>query len=183
VIKPSEIKSVEDIGFMDNSPVKMVRTIGGLFVATGKLAGRKEEEALAAGSHPGIVKHNIEKMYGAKYQPTLAKSEGAIEEPVTEHTSQLDSSLSNKGYSLHSVQSNNQIDFVVSNRGIEVLKHTALIKAETFEFQQPEPKSYARSEELLKNNVTKSIILAAIDKANELGKTSISCKNVIYKVK
>jgi hypothetical protein len=183
VIKPGEIKSVEDIGFLDSNPVKMVRTLGGLWVATGKLAGKKNEEALAAGSHPAIVKHNIEKMYGNKFQPTLAKSESMNEDKVTEHTDQLEATLSNKGYSLHSIQSNDQVSFIVSNRGIEVLKHTALIKSESLVFQQPEPKSYAKSEELLKSNITKSIILAAVDKANEMGKTSISCKDIAYKVK
>jgi len=183
MIKPNEIRKIYEIGTLDGNPVKGVLTIGGLYVATGRTSGKNSDEALAAGSHGAIVTHNLEKMYGNRFQLALTKSENAPTEQVSEHTDQLDSNLTKKGYSLHSIQTNGQLDFVVSASGIEVLKHTALIKSESFEFQSPEPKNYAKSEELLKNNVTKSIILAAVDKANEMGKTSISCKNIIYKVK
>jgi len=183
VIRPSEIKSVEDIGTLENNPVKMIRTIGGLWVATGKPRGKREDEALAAGSHPAIVKHNVEKMYGASYQPLMAKSEGAIEPKVVDHSSQLAKSLIDKGYTLFSVQADAAVDFVLSKSGIEVLKHEALVKGESLEFQELKPKAIEHAHEAIKNDATRSIVMAAIDKASELGKDQIVCKNVTYKVK
>jgi hypothetical protein len=184
VIRPSEIKSVEEIGTLENSPVKMIRTIGGLWVATGRPKGRREEEALAAGSHPAIVKHNVEKMFGASYQPMMAKSESSSLDPkVTEHTSQLSKALIDKGYTLFSVQAEGAIDFVLSKSGIEVLKHEAMIKGEGLEFQSMKPKAMEHAQEAIQNDATRSVIMAAIDKASELGKDQIVCKNVVYKVK
>ena len=183
MIRPSEIKSIEEIGTLENSPVKLIRTIGGLWVATGRRRGKKQEEALAAGSHPAIVKYNMEKMFGATYQPLMAKSEGAIEPKVSEHTSQLSKRLIDKGYTLFSVQADSQIDFILSKSGIEVLKHEALIKGESLDFQAMKPKALEHAQEAIKNDATRSVIMAAIDKASELGKDQITCKNIAYKVK
>jgi hypothetical protein len=183
VIKTSEIRSIEDIGVLENSPVKLLRTIGGLWVATGRPRGKKDDEALAAGSHPAIVKHNIEKMYGNRFQPAMAKSEAATEPKVGEHTSKLSRVLIDRGYTLHSIHFSDSIDFVVSKRGIEVLKHGALVKAEALEFQGATPKNAEGALEAISENVTRSIIFAAVDEANEIGKTQIVYKDIKYKVK
>jgi len=182
MIRPSEIKSVEEIGTLENAPVKMIRTSGGLWVATGKPKGRREEEALAAGSHPAIVKHNLEKMYGQSYQAHFQKSEGAIEPKVVDYSSKLEKTLLDKGYSLFSVQTDTAIDFVLSKSGVEVLKHEALVKAESLEFQALKSKALHYAQEAVQNGSTQSIIMAAIAQAGDLGKDQIVCKNVTYKV-
>jgi len=183
MIRPSEIKSVEEIGTLENSPVKMIRTIGGLYVATGRPKGRREDEAIAAGSHPAIVKHNVEKMYGQNYQAHMHKSEGAVEPQVVDHTAKLEKALVDKGYTLFSVQADAAIDFVLSKSGVEVLKHEAMVKAESIEFQALKPKAMQYANEAIQNGSTQSIIMAAIDKASDLNKDSIVCKNVTYKVR
>jgi hypothetical protein len=81
---------------------------------------RTEEEAIAAGSHPAIVKHSLEKSYGEKYQPKMQKSEGEIEYKVQEHTQDLKVELFNKGYSLHSLEKNEEIYFILSKYNKEV---------------------------------------------------------------
>jgi hypothetical protein len=179
MIRPSEIKSVEEIGTLENSPVKMIRTIGGLWVATGRPRGRKDDEAIAAGSHPAIVKHNIEKTFGQNYQPHMHKSEGAVEPKVLDHTSKLEKSLIDKGYTLHSVQADTAVDFILSKSGVEVLKHEALVKSDSVEFNGTRPNSQPHIIEALKNGVTQSFILAAYD----LGKESIVYKGTTYKVR
>lgn len=59
-ITPNEISEIEEIGTMNGLPVKLLTTKGGFRIAVGRNQGKQVDEALAAGSHPAIVKYNLE---------------------------------------------------------------------------------------------------------------------------
>jgi hypothetical protein len=120
-ITPNEVDSIEDAGMLDGKPVKMIRTKGGFWIAVGKPRGKFKEEAIAAGSHPAIVKFNVEKQY-PDFQPAMMKSEhfsdGAI---VEKHSHFLSEDLRKTGHDIYSVQTGNEIDFQITKHGIKVL--------------------------------------------------------------
>lgn len=119
-ITASEIESIEDAGLMNGQPVKLLRTKGGFYIAVGTLQGKAKEEALAAGSHPAIVKYNLEKQYPA-FQPSLMKSEVSLSPAVvTKHSHYLSEDLKKSGYDIYSVQSGTNIEFQVTKHDIKM---------------------------------------------------------------
>lgn len=119
-ISPQEIDAVEEAGMLDESPVKLVRTKGGFWIAIGKPKGKMREEAIAAGSHPAIVKWNIEKQYPG-FQPSLMKSEHFSDNTVVEkHSHFLSDSLRKSGHDLYSVQVDNNIDFHITRHQVRI---------------------------------------------------------------
>lgn len=119
-ITPNEIDSIEEAGLMHGMPVKLLRTKGGFWIAVGTLNGKKKEEALAAGSHPAIVKYNLEKQYPA-YQPALMKSEISLNPAVvTKHSHYLSDDLQKSGHDVYSVQSGTSIEFQVTKHDIKI---------------------------------------------------------------
>lgn len=122
-ITPNEIASVEEAGSLDSSPVKMIRTKGGFWIAVGKPRGRHKEEALAAGSHPAIVKYNMEKQY-PDFQPSLMKSESYNDSAVVDkHSHFLSDDLRKSGHDLYSIQEGTSVSFKLTHQNIE--KHSA----------------------------------------------------------
>jgi hypothetical protein len=116
-IDPSEVKTIKNIGSLHNEDVKMVATKGGLFLALGKKSKyKKDYEALAAGSHPALVMHQLEKEFKHDFHQTLAKSEADQLPEVKE----LDCSV--KGLSMFSLKKNTDIDVVIAKFGVEVCK-------------------------------------------------------------
>ena len=119
-LTPNEIDIVEEAGVLDEYPVKLIRTKGGFWIAVGKPKGKLREEALAAGSHPAIVKYNLEKQY-PKFQPSLMKSEylsdGSI---VDKHSHFLTQELRKSGHDVYSVQNGNEIDFHITKHNVKV---------------------------------------------------------------
>lgn len=119
-ISPNEIDTIEEAGMLDNSPVKMIKTKGGFWLAVGKPRGKMRDEALACGSHPAIVKFNVEKQFPA-FQPALMKSavfnDSAI---VDKHSHFLSEELRKSGHDIYSVQDGSSIDFHVTKNNLKV---------------------------------------------------------------
>ena len=118
-IKPQEIHSIEDAGMLDNAPVKMIRTKGGFYIAVGKARGKAQEEALAAGSHPAIVKYNMEKQY-PQFQPVMMKSEANIAPVVDKHSHFLSDELRKSGHDIYSIQNGPTVDFQITKQNFKV---------------------------------------------------------------
>lgn len=117
-IGPDEIDKVEEAGILNKSPVKLLRTKGGFWIAVGKPNGSRDE-ALAGGSHPAIVKYNLEKLY-PQFQPNLMKSEGMIEPVVEQHSHFLSEDLRKSGHDIYSVQSGMKVEFHVNKLGVKI---------------------------------------------------------------
>lgn len=129
-ITPNEIDTIEDAGVLDNAPVKLIRTKGGFWIAIGKPKGKAREEALAAGSHPAIVKYNIEKQF-PEFQPAMMKSEAFSESIVVEkHSHFLPEQLRKSGHDIYSVQNGLNIEFQVTKQNIKVGSVTTTLENE-----------------------------------------------------
>jgi hypothetical protein len=119
-ITPNEIDTIEECGTLHGSPVKMIRTKGGFWIAVSKLRGKHREEAIAAGSHPAIVKFNIEKQY-SDFQPALMKSEELSDSSIVDkHSHFLSEDLRKSGHDIYSVQSGPNVNFHVTKNNINV---------------------------------------------------------------
>ena len=120
-IKPSEIDSVDSIGDLAGEQVKLVKTKGGLYIAVGRPRGKKKDEVIAAGSHPAIVRYNIEKAF-AEFQPTMMKSEAGEESLVAGMSDLLPANMRKSGYDLYVIKKSNEVDFLLTKSQIEVIK-------------------------------------------------------------
>lgn len=124
-IKPSEIDTVDMIGDLDGEGVQLVRTKGGLYVAVGKPRGKSKGEVLAAGSHPAIVRYNIEKSFSS-FQPAMMKSEQTEGHSIVTGMSEfLPKGMRDKGYDFYAIKKSNTYDFMLTKSNIEVLKYQA----------------------------------------------------------
>ena len=129
-ITPNEIHSIEEAGMLDNSPVKMIRTKGGFWIAVGKPRGKFREEAIAAGSHPAIVKFNLEKQYPG-FQPTMMKSEEFSDSTVVEkHTHFLTEELRKGGHDIYSVQDGDRVSFHITKHNVKIASVNGLVDKE-----------------------------------------------------
>jgi len=135
MLSPNEIEKIEEIGTLDGSPVKMILTKGGFFVAAGKPRGKNTDEALAAGSHGAIVRFNVEKQYAGRFQPALRKSEGEAAPVVHDHTQLLSKENSLKGFRLYTVNHTDRVEAVITKNGNQVMIQEALAKGEELEIQ------------------------------------------------
>lgn len=120
-IRPSEIDSVDSIGDLAGEQVKLVKTKGGLYIAVGRPRGKNKDEVLAAGSHPAIVRYNIQKAFSG-FQPSMMKSEAGIESIVAGVSDLLPKQMQNDQYDLYVIKKSNQVDFVLTKSQVEVLK-------------------------------------------------------------
>lgn len=119
-ITPNEIESIEDVGMMNGAPVKILRTKGGFHIAVGRNQGKQIDEALAAGSHPAIVKYNLEKQYAA-FQPAMMKSEVSLAPAVVvNHSHFLSEDLKKSGHDVYSVQTGTNIEFQITKHDVRV---------------------------------------------------------------
>lgn len=118
-ITPNEIESIEEAGMLDSQPVKLIRTKGGFWIAVGRPKGKNRDEALGAGSHPAIVKYNIEKQYPG-FQAIMMKSEDGQREVVEQHSHFLSEDLRKSGHDIYSVQKGLSIDFHVTKHNMKV---------------------------------------------------------------
>lgn len=172
MVRPEEVDSVEEIGYLGDEPVKLIKMIGGFHIATAKVKGN--DKALSMGSHAAIVKHNLEKTYGNAFRPNMMKSEHGIEPVVHEKTSFLNKSLSQKGYALHLVEENGEISAILSHFGAEVLKQGALMKSESIDIQSEVSFSDAqKAKTAINNEFSKSLILAIADLAKDTGRDKV----------
>lgn len=119
-IQPNEVESIEEAGMLDGSPVKLIRTKGGFWIAVGKPKGKFREEAVAAGSHPAIVKFNLEKQY-PNFQPAMMKSDSFSDTNVVErHSHFLSAELRKSGHDIYSVQNGKNIDFHITKHNVKI---------------------------------------------------------------
>jgi hypothetical protein len=125
-VKPSEIEEVKVIGNIEGKPVKLIKTAGGFWMAIGAPRGKAKEEALAAGSHPAIVKYNVQKQH-SDYQPVLEKSETEPETDVTGLSELLPKTSRDQGFDLYSLKKGNEINYVVTKFGSEAIAFRATI--------------------------------------------------------
>jgi len=119
-ITENEIDTIEDAGFLDGHPCKLIRTKGGFFIMTGKPKGKYKDEAIAAGSHPAIVKYNVEKQYPS-FQPSMMKSEYFSDTSVVEkHSHFLSDELRKSGHDIYSVEEANSVNFYITRHDVKV---------------------------------------------------------------
>lgn len=117
-VTPNEVDTIEDAGVLDGSPVKLLRTKGGFWMAIGKPRGKYKDEAIAAGSHPAIVRYQLEKQYPT-FQPAMMKSELATEmSKVEKHSHFLSDSLRKSGHDIFSIQSSDKIEFQITKQNV-----------------------------------------------------------------
>lgn len=135
-ISPNEISEIEEIGMMNGAAVKIIRTKGGFFIAVGRQQGKMVDEALSAGSHPAIVKYNLEKQYPA-YQPSLMKSESYLNPAiVTKHSHYLSEDLKKSGHDIYSVQIGQNIEFQITKQDVKIGSAVGTLKGEYLMVEQ-----------------------------------------------
>lgn len=126
-ITPNEIASIEDAGTLNGHPVQLIRTKGGFWIATGKPRGKYKVEAIGAGSHPAIVKFNVEKTF-PDYQPAMMKSENFVDGIVEKHSHFLSEDLRKSGHDIYSVQDGPVIDFHITKQNVKVASVNSVIE-------------------------------------------------------
>jgi len=123
-IMPNEIESVKVIGNLHGDDVKLIKTNGGFFVAVGKKnKSSRKAEALAAGSHAGIVNYQVSKQHGKDFQPAIFKSEHEQLEQVENKSDYLSKSLIDSGIELFILSKNNNLEFILYKHGLTVGKY------------------------------------------------------------
>ena len=128
-LKESEILDISILGNLDGQEVKMIRTVGGLCLATGHPKG-KGLTVLGASSHPAILKHSVSKQF-SNFRPSLMKSENGQPETVTSLSQYLDPSLSLTGWDLYSLKRDNKINYAFARFGQEEGQIEAILKNDT----------------------------------------------------
>jgi hypothetical protein len=120
-IESKEIASIEEAGILDGAPVKMMRLKGGFYIAVGRPKGKPTEEALAAGSHPAIVKYNLAKQYPG-FQEAMMKSEAfaGSDALVDKHSHFLTEDMRKSGHDIFSVQNGPDITLYLTKHNVKI---------------------------------------------------------------
>jgi len=118
-ITANDVDRIEDSGTIDGNPVKLVRTKGGFWLALGRRKYKSSEDVLAAGSHPAIVKYQLEKQF-PDYHPAMMKSEGFVEPLVMSHSHFLSDDLRKNGYDIFSVQTGPSVEFLITKHNSQI---------------------------------------------------------------
>jgi hypothetical protein len=157
-IDPKEVKTIKNIGNLHGEEVKMVATKGGLYLALGrKLKGKKGHEALAAGSHPALVLHQIEKEYKSEFQPSITKSEHDQLPTVTELQCTI------KGLSMFTLKEGTKVDVVIAKFGIEVCKCECEVDGSDFKINRVDYRKGFDEEmkDILRNELNRGVVFSA----------------------
>jgi len=172
-IKPEEVEEVKVVGRLHDDDVKIVRTKGGFNVAIGKKErNSRKADALAAGSHPGIVAYQIEKMYGAEFQPAIFKSEKDALHKVEDKTENLPETAKNAGLELYVLSKANSYDFMLCKHGLELAKYET-----THQDNELVINSYNFRKSISPNKfVTQTLADTINEKAKEIGASKIRKK-------
>jgi len=102
-ISPADIAEIEECGELNGSPVKMIKTTGGYYVAIGKdKTGRIKP--IGTGPHRAICEFMVEKM-NPGFRPLIVKNEGD-NFSVIDLTKSLDEDKIARGYNLYAVKEN-----------------------------------------------------------------------------
>lgn len=117
-ILENDIASVEPFGMIDGKPVNLVKTRGGLNLAT--VADAKGgETVLGAASHQAILCYTVEQQY-PRFQPMLMKSESEAKPLADSHSHFLSDEHRKAGIDIFSVQNGNSIEFYVTKLNMKV---------------------------------------------------------------
>lgn len=144
-ITPDDIDRIEEAGTINGKAVKLVRTRGGFWMALGKRKGSYSDEALAAGSHPAIVKYQLEKQY-PEFQPVMMKSEGYIEPLVKSHSHFLSDDLRKSGHDIYSIQTGDSVEFQITKHNSMLATVSGNISASTLTLGDLEfPKEFGKA--------------------------------------
>ena len=170
-ILPNEVESVKIIGQLFGDDVKLVKTVGGFNIAVGKKKKtERKAEALAAGSHPAIVSHQLSKEYGADFQPAIFKSEHDRLEEVENKTEHLTRENIEKGIELYTLVKDKKIDFIVYKHGLTLSKYETEIVQDSLVL-----KSYFSNKELFnpEKSISEAVSKAMQDKMYQFNLTKI----------
>lgn len=154
-IDPKEIKSIKTIGSLHDEDVKLVATKGGLYLALGrKSKSKKGHEALAAGSHPALVLHQIGKQFKEDFQHGINKSEDEQSFEVNELSCNI------KGLSMFSIKSTSNSDIVIAKFGIEICKCECSVNGSDLKIKKIDYKKGIDSsmKETLRSELNKGIV-------------------------
>jgi hypothetical protein len=111
-ILENDIASTEPFGMMDGKQVNLVRTKGGLNLAT------MGDQVLGAASHQAILCYTIEQRFPS-FQPMIMKSEG-LRLNAESHSHFLTDNLRKSGHDLYSIQNGNSIEFYLTKQSLKV---------------------------------------------------------------
>jgi hypothetical protein len=182
MIKPEEIKSIQDVGEVDKKKVKLIKTLGGLNVVS------LEDEAgnhnpIFGSSHQAIALYNLNKKYGKAFIPYMTKNEENKEE-VFDYSNKLNEALRKKGYDLFLIKNETSLKIVLNHHNLEVFSQEALEKAESLEFLPiVDIKNIEKSEFARQFKAQGSIIFALIDYARATNKKTLEYTPQNLKIK
>lgn len=117
-IEQNDIDSVEPFGIMDGKPVNLVKTRGGLNMAT-VVDAKGNNTVLAAASHQAILCYTVEQRYPS-FQPMIMKSEADLKLSAESHSHFLSDDLRKSGHDIYSVQNGKNVDFFITKLNIKV---------------------------------------------------------------
>ena len=138
-IQPHEVESVKPLGKLFGDDVKLVKTQGGFNIAVGKKKkNSRKAEALAAGSHPAIVSHQIAQEFGSNFQPIVAKSEQDQLEKVEEKTEYLPRHVIERGVKLYTLSKNNNLEFILYKHGLTLGRYEGEKESDKFVIKKHE---------------------------------------------
>ena len=139
--------------------VKIIKTTGGFNIAMGKKNQYSEKaEALAAGSHMGLVSYQLEKMHGNSFEPAFFKSEGEKLPDVEDLSEKLPTLAKNAGIEIFVLSKFNHLDFVVCKSGLELAKYETEYNKDTLKI-----KKHSFRDSLSPNKFVSDILAEAID--------------------
>ena len=146
-IKPEEVESVKIIGNLHGDDVKVVKTVGGFHVALGKKE-KGSREALAAGSHIGIVAHQIEKQFKKDFQPAIFKSEQDRLETVSECTKYLPMNHQDFGLELFALNKGENYDVVLYKHGVTLGEYNTVVEGDKLLIKSVEFKTQQSNQDI-----------------------------------
>ena len=116
-ILENDIASIEPFGMIDGKQVNLVKTRGGLNLAT-MMDAKGSDQVLGAASHQAILCYTVEQRFPA-FQPMIMKSEG-LKLSAESHSHFLSDDLRKSGHDIYSVQNGNEVEFFVTKQNIKV---------------------------------------------------------------
>ncbi len=124
-ILENEIASTEPFGMLNGKPVNLVKTRGGLNLATTTDA-KGADTVLGAASHQAILAYTLEQRY-SNFQPMLMKSEHDSLYAES-HSHFLTDDLRKSGHDIYSIQNGSVVEFFVTKQNIRVGSAKATIE-------------------------------------------------------
>jgi len=138
-ILPGEIQEIKNVGSLFGGDVKMIYLKGGLHLFVGKKKkNANKSETLAASSHAAIGMHQIEKDFGADFEPALAKSEHDALPAVENKSKYLPSEQLEKGVELYVLSKKEKVEVVLYKHGLTLAKYEAKASKGSLELQKRE---------------------------------------------